>query len=165
MTFQKLLFIGFATLVLSGAFFVVFLRNPLYGAFALITSFVGLSALYVLIGAQFIGAAQIVVYAGAIMMLFVFVIMLLNVRADEERPPRHRFLAYLAAPFALLFGALMWFAVAGVTGDRAPSGEAGTVERVGKNLMTRYLLPFELISVLILLAVVGALHLAKREKE
>ncbi|MFQ3638725.1 MAG: NADH-quinone oxidoreductase subunit J, partial [Chloracidobacterium sp.] len=74
MTFQQLLFIGFASLVLGGAVSVVILRNPLYGAFALITSFVGLSALYVTMGAQFIGAAQIVVYAGAIMMLFVFVI-------------------------------------------------------------------------------------------
>ncbi len=165
MTFQQLLFIGFAALVLGGGIAVVLLRNPLYGAFALITSFVGLSALYVMMGAQFIGAAQIVVYAGAIMMLFVFVIMLLNVRADEERPPRHRFLVWLAAPLALLLSAGLWLAVAGVQGDRAPSGEAGTVERVGKNLMTRYLLPFELTSVLILLAVVGALHLAKREKE
>ncbi|MFQ3581849.1 MAG: NADH-quinone oxidoreductase subunit J [Chloracidobacterium sp.] len=165
MTFQQLLFIGFASLVLGGAVSVVILRNPLYGAFALITSFVGLSALYVTMGAQFIGAAQIVVYAGAIMMLFVFVIMLLNVRADEERPPRHRFLTWLAVPFGLLFSVQVWLAVSDVTADRTPSGEAGTVERVGKNLMTRYLLPFELTSVLILLAVVGALHLAKREKE
>jgi NADH-quinone oxidoreductase subunit J len=116
-------------------------------------------------GAQFIGAAQIVVYAGAIMMLFVFVIMLLNVRADEERPPRHRFLVWLALPLGLAFSVQVWFAVWGMTGEHTPSGEAGTVERVGKNLMTRYLLPFELTSVLILLAVVGALHLAKREKE
>ncbi|WP_058867585.1 NADH-quinone oxidoreductase subunit J [Chloracidobacterium thermophilum] len=165
MTFQQLLFVGFAALVLSGAVSVVLLRNPLYGAFALITSFVGLSALYVLMGAQFIGAAQIVVYAGAIMMLFVFVIMLLNVRADEERPPRHRFLVWLALPLGVAFSVQVWFAVWGMTGDHTPSGEAGTVERVGKNLMTRYLLPFELTSVLILLAVVGALHLAKREKE
>jgi NADH-quinone oxidoreductase subunit J len=165
MTFEQILFILFAGIVVGGAVSVLLQRNPLYSAFSLITTFVGLACLYVTLKAQFLGVVQIVVYAGAIMMLFVFVIMLLNIRDEDTAVDPNRFLVYLTIPLgATLLGALL-YVVTKVNLAQASGDEGGTVERVGASLLTKYLLPFEATSVLILMAVVGALHLAKREKE
>lgn len=165
MTFEQILFILFAGIVVGGAVSVLLQRNPLYSAFALITTFVGLACVYVTLKAQFLGAVQIVVYAGAIMMLFVFVIMLLNVRDDQTANDSSRFLTWLAIPLGgILLGALI-YVLTKVDINPVTNDAGGTVERIGTNLLTKYLLPFEATSVLILMAVVGALHLAKREKE
>jgi NADH-quinone oxidoreductase subunit J len=164
MTSQHVFFLIFSALVVTGAVSVLVQRNPLYSAFSLITTFVGLACLYVLLGAQFLGVVQIVVYAGAIMMLFVFVIMLLNVREDAAATRRNRYLLFLAPPLGVAFFLELMYVIARLNVEPTP-GEGGTVERIGAGLLTQYLLPFEATSVLILMAVVGALHLAKREKE
>src|SRR5215475_10882676 len=97
----KVLFILFAISAVSGAVSIVLQRRPLYSVLSLVVTLISLAALYVLLQAQFIAAIQVIVYAGAIMVLFVFVIMLLNVKEDLT-PDRHRLLRYLAVPVAIV---------------------------------------------------------------
>lgn len=165
--FPQILFCLFAGIVAGGAISVILQKNPLYGAFSLILSFLGLSAIYIMLGAHFLGVIQIVVYAGAIMVLFVFVIMLLNVRREATHIDHHAYLKPLAAILGLILLAQLVFVVARVAIPQSPtvSPGVGTVETVGKELLTTYLLPFEATSVLILMAIIGSMHLAKREKE
>src|SRR3954462_2508591 len=97
---EKALFILFAVIAVASALNILLQRNPLYGALSLIGTLASLSALYLMLHAQFIAAIQIVVYAGAIMVLFVFVIMLLNVPKDQPMIEKQKGLRYLAIPFA-----------------------------------------------------------------
>lgn len=154
-------------LIVGGAASVLFQRNPLYGAFSLILSFIGLAVVYVMLGAQFLGVVQIVVYAGAIMVLFVFVIMLLNIREEARHVDHYPFLRYLALPLFLVLVGQVVYVVTQIDIPAAPGHgvSVGTVQAVGKGLLTDYLLPFEATSVLILMAIIGSMHLAKREKE
>jgi NADH-quinone oxidoreductase subunit J len=167
------LFLAFAALAVVAAFNVILQRNPIYSAIALIVVLVSLAVLFLTLYAQFIAAIQIIVYAGAIMVLFVFVIMLLNVRAEEAKTDKQKYLQWLAVP---LFGALLAeiFFVIRYIGDTPapllsanttanPAQVVGTVESVAQGMFTTYLLPFEATSVLILMAIVGAMLLAKRE--
>ncbi|MGA9768787.1 MAG: NADH-quinone oxidoreductase subunit J [Blastocatellia bacterium] len=167
---EKVLFIIFAVIAVASALNILLQRNPLYSALSLIATLASLSALYMMLHAQFIAAIQIVVYAGAIMVLFVFVIMLLNVQKDQPMIEKQKGLRYLAVPFAGLLIAETFYVlrmvpqrtmpqVAVETADRA----IGTTWSIGTNLFTSYLLPFEVTSVLILMAVVGAMVLARRE--
>ena len=114
---------------------------------------VSLAVLYVLLGAEFIAAAQLVVYSGAIMVLFVFVIMLLNIREEESKTDRQKYLKFLAAPlFLALLG--MIAAVVKTVGNPAPRGtdQLGSVQTLAEGMFTKYVLPFEATSVLILMA-------------
>jgi NADH-quinone oxidoreductase subunit J len=160
------------------ALLVVARRNPLQGALALVVGFFALSGIYVLLFAHLLAALQVLVYAGAIMVLFVFVIMLLNLQ-DRELGGTRGFLSKLIA-----VGLLTLFLVgAGVAASSGIEGAAflpppppesavavpgalapgyGTVTDVGTSLFTRYLLPFELVSVLLLAAIVGAVAIAKK---
>src|ERR1051325_8243105 len=104
---EKVFFLIMAVLAVGAALNVIVQRSPLYSAFSLIGLFGCLAILYITLSAQLIAAIQIIVYAGAIMVLFVFVIMLLNIRREESHLDRHRFLYYLAVPF----GALLFFEV------------------------------------------------------
>jgi NADH-quinone oxidoreductase subunit J len=167
---EKALFIFFAVLAVATALNVLLQRSPLYSALSLIGTLASLSALYLTLRAQFIAAIQIVVYAGAIMVLFVFVIMLLNVPKDQPQIEKQKGLRLLAIPFAGLLIAEMFYVLKFVpqismppvppdTADRA----VGTTWSIGTTLFTDYLLPFEVTSVLILMAVVGAMALARRE--
>jgi NADH-quinone oxidoreductase subunit J len=170
----QILFLAFAALAVVAAFNVILQRNPIYSAIALIIVLAALAALFLTLNAPFIAAIQILVYAGAIMVLFVFVIMLLNVRAEEAVPDKQKYLQWLAVP---LFGALLAevFFVIRYVGDTPaalpsandpganPAQVLGTVESVANGMFTNYLLPFEATSVLILMAIVGAMLLAKRE--
>jgi NADH-quinone oxidoreductase subunit J len=167
---EKALFIIFAIVAVASALNMLLQRSPLYSALSLIGVLAMLSALYIMLQAQFIAAIQIIVYAGAIMVLFVFVIMLLNAPEDQPRIEKHKGLAYLAIPFAGLLLAEAFYVVSRVRPISPPaiSAEAadravGTTWSVGTGLFTDYLLPFEVTSVLILMAVVGAMVLARRE--
>lgn len=168
---EKALFIVFAAVAVASALNILVQRNPLQGALSLIVTLASLSAIYVTLHAQFLAAIQIVVYAGAIMVLFVFVIMLLNVPKDQPQIEKQKWLRYLAIPFAGLLMAEMFYVIRSVKPIALPAmsegaGDAvGTVSSIGKALFTDYLLPFEVTSVLILMAVVGALVLARREGE
>lgn len=159
-----LLFILFGALAIGCALAVVAQRNPLYSAISLIGVFISLACLYVMLAAPFIAAVQVIVYAGAIMVLVVFVIMLLNVETEERRRGRLKFLVPTAVVLAaILIGeiAFILVSVQDVPGAGGASS-VGVTQSIGSALFTRYLLPFEITSILLLMAIVGAMTLARR---
>jgi NADH-quinone oxidoreductase subunit J len=167
---EKALFIFFAAIAIASALNILIQRNPLYSALSLIGTLASLSALYVTLRAQFIAAIQIVVYAGAIMVLFLFVIMLLNAPKEEPHIDKNRALRYLAIPFAGVLLAEAFFVFQKVPRLTLPAADnsdraLGTTWSIGRGLFTSYLLPFEVTSILILMAVVGAMVLARREDD
>ena len=166
---EKVLFLIFAVVAVLSALNILLQRNPLYSALSLIGTLACVSALFVMLNAQFIAAIQIVVYAGAIMVLFVFVIMLLNEPKDVPHIDKQRGLRFLAIPFAGLLLAETVYVVSRLpeitpkVAAENPEQAFGTTWSIGTALYTTYLLPFEITSVLILMAVVGAMVLARRE--
>jgi NADH-quinone oxidoreductase subunit J len=163
---EKIFFLIIAVLAAGAAFSVVIQRNPLYSAFSLIGVFGCLAILYITLQAQFIGVIQIIVYAGAIMVLFVFVIMLLNVRKEESHLDKKPYLIYLAWPFGIVLFFIVAYTVSLMRNVGAAEGPPiGDSQSIGYALFSHYLLPFEMASVLILMAIVGSVILARREKE
>jgi NADH-quinone oxidoreductase subunit J len=160
------LFIIFAGLAIGCAIAVVSQSNPLYSAISLVGVFVALASLYVTLAAPFIAAVQVIVYAGAIMVLVIFVIMLLNVEHSEPRRRRLKFLLPLSIAMAgILIGetAFILFSVQ-TTASAVPAtpSDVGLTHSIGEGLFTAYLLPFEVTSILLLMAIVGAMSLARR---
>ena len=158
-----LLFILFGGLAIGCAINVVAQRNPLYCAISLIGVFVSLACLYLMLAAPFIAAVQVIVYAGAIMVLVVFVIMLLNVEEDEKR----RLRTGLLFPAGILLSALLIAEVTFLLWSVEPdpvlqTSDIGLTKSIGTHLFTDYLLPFEITSILLLMAIVGAMTLARR---
>jgi len=164
-----LLFILFAGLAIGCAIAVVAQRNPLYCAISLIGVFISLACLYVMLAAPFIAAVQVIVYAGAIMVLVVFVIMLLNVEQEERRRSRLGFLVPVAIVLAAILIAeatfIIWFVDRSPVRTLSSVSDTGLTSSIGSALLTKYLLPFEITSILLLMAIVGAMTLARRIKE
>lgn len=162
----SLLFILFAGTAIGCAIAMVAQRNPLYSAISLIGVLVSLACLYVMLAAPFIAAVQVIVYAGAIMVLVVFVIMLLNVEDEEPRRNRLAFLVPTAIGLAAIFVAetafILYSVQASPSTPRENISNVGLTASVGTGLFTEYLLPFEVTSVLLLMAIVGAMSLARR---
>lgn len=162
----SLLFILFAGLAIGCAVGMVAQRNPLYSAMSLIGVLLSLACLYVMLAAPFIAAVQVIVYAGAIMVLVVFVIMLLNVEDEEPRRKRLGFLVPTAILLAAILIAETAFVLFAVHHSPPPPGQGnpnvGLTASVGTGLFTKYLLPFEITSVLLLMAIVGSMSLARR---
>ncbi len=160
---EPILFILFGAIAVGGAIMVVTRRHPMASALYLILTLFAVAALFVLRQAHFIAAIQVIVYAGAIVVLFIFVIMLINVpekKLPEERVMGLRFLGVIVAGLLILESAL----VARRFSTPPPAAtDAGTVQAVGRALFTDYLLAFEVTSVLLLAAVIGAIALAKRK--
>ena len=161
-----LLFILFAGMAVGCAISMVAQRNPLYSAISLIGVFISLACLYVTLAAPFIAAVQVIVYAGAIMVLVVFVIMLLNVEEPERRPLRLRSLVPIAVGLAAILFAetafIIFFVQASPGTPVRNVSDVGLTSSIGAGLFTTYLLPFEITSILLLMAVVGAMTLARR---
>ena len=161
-----ILFILFAGLAIGCAIAVVSQSNPLYSAISLIGVFIALASLYVTLAAPFIAAVQVIVYAGAIMVLVIFVIMLLNVEHQEPRRKRLRFLVPAAIGMAaILIGEtafILYSVQAGESNLPRTVSSVGLTHSIGIGLFTQYLLPFEITSVLLLMAIVGAMSLARR---
>src|ERR1051325_6663396 len=159
-----LLFIVFAGMAVGCAISVVAQRNPLYSAISLIGVFISLACLYVTLAAPFIAAVQVIVYAGAIMVLVVFVIMLLNVEEEARRPLRQRILlpAMLAAILFAEVVMVISFVQASPNTPRDNASDVGLTASIGTGLFTQYLLPFEVTPILLLMAIVGAMTLARR---
>jgi len=161
-----LLFILFGARAIGCALAMVAQRNPLYSAISLIGVFISLACLYVTLAAPFIAAVQVIVYAGAIMVLVVFVIMLLNVEQEEHRRTRLKFLLPTAVVLAAVLIAEVAFILVSVQEFRVNASGAisdvGLTHSIGPALFTRYLLPFEITSILLLMAIVGAIALARR---
>jgi NADH-quinone oxidoreductase subunit J len=174
---ETLVFYVFSALAIGASALVIGQRNPMYSVLLLIASFGALAGLYIQLDAPFVAVAQIIIYAGAIMVLFLFVVMLLNApredaaEYDRVHPLRHpgitRFGALLAG---LLIVQLAW-ALSTATGLQAPvgsragAGAVSSVRELGRVLFERHGFAFEATSILILVAMVGAVVLARREEE
>jgi NADH-quinone oxidoreductase subunit J len=163
---STILFIVFAGLAIGSAIAMVSQRNPLYSAISLIGVFIALASIYVTLAAPFIAAVQVIVYAGAIMVLVIFVIMLLNVEQEVTRRRRLQFLVPAAIGMAAILIAEAAFILYSVqtTSAQTPRtfSDVGLTYSIGEGLFTRYLLPFEITSILLLMAIVGAMSLARR---
>lgn len=165
MSAELILFVLFAAAAVAGAVNLIVQRHPIHSALSLIVVMAALAALYLLLGAEFVAAVQVIVYAGAIMVLFVFVIMLLNAGV-EQRTNLSGMARYVGVPAAVVFGAtLVWRLAQGSLALGASPGMEQPVEtrKLAVMLFTDYVLPFELTSVLILIAILGAVVLAKRD--
>ncbi len=181
---QTILFFLFATVALFSAIMMILHRNPIYCAIFLIVTLFALAGFYVLLNAPFVASVHIIVYAGAIMVLFLFVIMLLNLKRDPIRErgklARRAFAALvviiLLAEIGILIsapffagtaengaGQIAGGAIVGLAnGSSADSTMAGNTVNIGRQMFTTYLLPFEIASVLLLVGIIGAVILAKR---
>jgi NADH-quinone oxidoreductase subunit J len=168
MTFEQVVFYFLAGITAFSAVMMLLQRNPVNSALYLILNFFCLGGLYLTLNAQFIALVHILVYAGAIMVLFLFVIMLLNL-GDDKRLTEHLGLRmYLGIAFSagLLIELLYIFGFSASTAaaELSPSSvEMGTVEYIGKVLFTKFLFPFEITSFLLLIAIIGAVLLAKKK--
>ena len=159
---SALAFVIVAGIAVGSALGLVLRRNPIHGALFLVVNLGAVAALYLTLGAQFLAAAQVVVYAGAIMVLFVFAIMVLIPGKEETGPDPRRRYRLLAVPVgAVLLAELTLIALRSKAAPRGPGGPGG-VEAIGRLLFTDYLFPFELTSLLLLAAMVGVMLLAKR---
>ena len=153
------------TVIFGGA--VVLNRNPVASALSLVVSFLGLSALFMSLNAFFIGIIQVLVYAGAVMVLFLFIIMLLDIRAEERR--RINWLATTGGTgVAVILLVQIWFVIAHFRAaqrhlPRLPTSATDDVWNIGRLLFANYNLPFQIVAVLVLVATVGAVLLSSRE--
>jgi NADH-quinone oxidoreductase subunit J len=162
-----ILFLLFAIIAVVCAINVVVQTHPISSALSLVGVMGSLAVLYLLLGAEFIAAAQLIVYAGAIMVLFIFVIMLLNAGVESKRG-RSFMATLLGVPLLIaLLGLLAYFVQRVFPGSRVHFGgfQGGTPRDVGLALFTTYLLPFEITSLLILIAIIGAVVLARKEMD
>ncbi len=160
------LFLGFAALLVVTSLLVVLHKNPVTSALFLVLAFCSLAGIYLLLHAEFLGMVQIVVYAGAIMVLFLFVIMYLNLQHDVESGVQiavRRGIGWLAGAALLLTGATLlrrgWSL--GPANETLAGTEAGNVASIGRVLYSRYLFPFEITSILLLVAMIGVIVIAR----
>jgi NADH-quinone oxidoreductase subunit J len=177
LAFDAVLFYLFGALAVGASLLVIGQRNPIYSVLLLIASFAALSGLYVLLDAPFAAVTQMIVYAGAIMVLFLFVVMLLNVPREDaaewdrshplNRPGAMRLGAALAGLLVLELTWAVWHVSTRqpmALSETAP-GSVSSVAAIGRSIFTDYAFPFEATSVLILVAMVGAVILARRRQE
>ena len=168
---ESLLFYVLSGLAVGASALVIGQRNPMYSVMLLIVAFAALAGLYITLDAPFVAMAQMIIYAGAIMVLFLFVVMLLNAPHEEtdydetvhplRRPGTMRFGAALAAALVV---ELLWALTKGGGETGAfPAAAVSSVRTIGRSLFTDYAFAFEVTSVLILVAMVGAVVLARRE--
>ena len=168
MNIAMAVFVACGVMAIVGALALILAREPVHSALALVLVMISLAILYLLLGAAFIAAIQILVYAGAIMVLFVFVIMLLNA-GEEVRTNVSRLAKWVGLPLGIFFLAEMAYSLFREYGSRAAATSGATApdpnltQQLSMKLFTDFVLPFELTSILILIAVLGALVLAKRE--
>ncbi len=172
---ETALFVILAVVTTVTAVLVIIQRNPVSSAIYLIVTFFCLAGIYLLLQAEFIAVIQILVYAGAIMVLFLFVVMLLNLEKEKRMIAKHR----LQKVVGVLLGAVLLFQIGmifrsallrfsfldGAKGNLSPEkvAQLGNTQVVAQLLFTDFLLPFEITSVLLLVAIIGAIVLAKRE--
>jgi NADH-quinone oxidoreductase subunit J len=155
-------FFVIAAIAVGSALGLILRPNAIHGALFLVVNLGSVAALYLMLGAEFLAAAQVIVYAGAIMVLFVFAIMVLIPGKEETGPDPRRGVRLLALPVGGLLLLLLVVVVARWNAPRGAVVPSGSASAVGRLLFTSYLFPFELTSVLLLAAMVGVLLLARR---
>jgi len=154
----------FASLAIGGGLGMILGRSPVASLLSLILTFFSLAAIYVLLGAHFIAAIQIIVYAGAIMVLFLFVVMLLNVRERETAPWYLRKARFMGGVFALLFFFIIGYGIYAFAAPvSAVPSPLPSITGIATLLTTKYSLPFILTSLLLLVAVIGAVVMGRRQ--
>lgn len=158
-------FVLLAVLAIASALAMVMNKNTVNSALFLVLNLLSVAGLYLLLQAQFLAMIQIVVYAGAIMVLFLFVIMLLNVDEEESLLNKFRFRYLIAFQLAVVVFGQILYSLGGVTellpGISPDMEHVGTVEAIGEVMYTVYLMPFEMTAILLTAAVVGALMIAQ----
>jgi NADH-quinone oxidoreductase subunit J len=167
---DAILFLIFAAIAVVCGINLIVQTHPISSALSLVGVMGALAFLYLLLGGEFIAMAQLIVYAGAIMVLFIFTIMLLNAGAEPKSPLR-LWVKFGGLPLLAIFLAIALFSINGHIAQLAPASDGvnfgafkgGGPEPIGKSLFTVYLLPFEVTSVLILIALLGAIVLARKE--
>lgn len=171
MTLEVILFFIFAIVAAVSAVLMITRKDAVISALFLILNFAALAGLYLTLNAQFIAVAQVIVYAGAIMVLFLFVLMLLkpeNEKKFMEVKPKVKIFAMIIAFLVFVEISYMIFfshPSKNIAGNLAKSVNAGTIESIGRELFTNYIVPFEAAGFLLLAATIGALVLAKKKFE
>ncbi len=167
MSITEILFWGLSVLALGAAIMVVTSKSPVHSILSLIVVFIAISGHYILLNAQFLAIVNIIVYAGAIMVLFLFVVMLMNLNAESE-PKKNRYLQFAGL---ISGGCLFLVLVSAITKSSTAnnvmqmgSGNSGLIKELGKVLFNDYVIPFEISSVLFLSAMIGAVIVGKKEK-
>ncbi|UEG50010.1 NADH-quinone oxidoreductase subunit J [Ferruginibacter lapsinanis] len=169
MSVTEILFWFLSVLALGSAAMVVVSKSPVHSILYLIITFFAISGHYILLNAQFLAIVNIIVYAGAIMVLFLFVVMLMNLNADSEPPQKNKYLLFGGtiaggSLIVVLVAALKQSAVSNQLAQMK-DGDVGLIANLGKALFTDYVFPFEISSVLFLSAMVGAVIISKKENE
>jgi len=171
MNLELILFIVLASVAAVSAVTMITRPNPVIAAVFLVLNFFALAGLYLLLNAQFIAVVQIIVYAGAIMVLFLFVLMLLNTDTEHKLFIDKRAIKFFAILISLfVFVQLAYLLLFGkpsrtLTPDEVASVHSGTIQTIGQQLYTNYIIPFEVAGFLLLAATIGALVLAKKKFE
>ncbi len=167
MSITEILFWGLSLLALGAAIMVVTSKSPVHSILSLIVVFIAISGHYILLNAQFLAIVNIIVYAGAIMVLFLFVVMLMNLNAESE-PKKNRLLQFAGL---ISGGCLFLVLISAITKSSSAnnvmqmgSGNSGLIKELGKVLFNDYVIPFEISSVLFLSAMIGAVVVGKKEK-
>ena len=162
---EQIIFFIVAAIAVASAVSFVFAKNPMYAILSLIVTMFSIAALYIILNAQFLGIVQIIVYAGAIMVLFLYILMMLNLSKEDESKKQNlmKFIGVFSAGLFLIgiLGAYRGFTFQPVAVD--VSADIGLTKNLGRLLFNEYVLPFELASILILAGIVSAVLIGKKD--
>jgi NADH-quinone oxidoreductase subunit J len=166
--FQWVVFLGVGGITIITSLLVITRKNPIHSALFLVMTFLGVAVVYLLLQSQFIAIAQAIVYAGAIVMLIVFVLMLLDLEEELRSGLKLLYSKVIGGALAIFFLLAIVYAVSatkltGQTGSATPAQMSANVKLVGEMLLTRYLLPFEVATILLVAAIIGAVVLSKKK--
>ncbi|MNS71617.1 NADH-quinone oxidoreductase subunit J [compost metagenome] len=163
---DQILFFFVAFLAIASAVYFVFAKNPMYAILSLIVTMFSIAGMYILLNAQFLGIVQIIVYTGAIMVLFLYILMMLNLNAEDESKKQNlpKFIGIFSVCilFVGMLGAYKGFSGNTVAADNIDYS-VGLTKNLGRLLFNEYVLPFELASILILAGIVGAVLIGKKD--
>lgn len=168
MAIQEILFYVLAGLTVLSALLMVFSRNPIHSILYLIITFFCISGHYILLNAQFLAVVNVIVYAGAIMVLFLFVVMLMNLNTEKKSfgtPAKLTVAGLVCVLFIALTVGVLTSNGTPTTGVEMATGEIGLIHNLGMLLYSEYVLPFELSSILFIAAMIGGVILSKKDKE
>jgi len=163
---NEIIFAYFAAVILFSAVLTITRRNPVHSVLFMLLLFFHIAGVFVLLNAEFLAAVQLIVYAGAILILYLFVVMLLNVGAEVKAARANRFWPWLALFGVLIFAEIVLLVMRGVFPAEVGRvmGADASVKALGKELYTNYLVPFEVASVILLVGLIGAVLLAKKKE-